>query len=163
MPANFPDSPTVNQTYTYGTTTWRYTGQFWQVTDQTTVATLSAVTSNIVPASNIVYDLGSTTLRWRDLYLSGNTIDLGGTAIKSSAAGISFSNSANAQQTVALTVSSLQIASATGNVVTLQASATGLQTVGTTGNVVATTPGGSSSHVQYNLNGAFAGSANLTF
>ena len=163
MPANFPDSPTVNQTYTYGTTTWRYTGQFWQVTDQTTVATLSAVTSNIVPASNIVYDLGSTTLRWRDLYLSGNTIDLGGTAIKSSAAGISFSNSANAQQTVALTVSSLQIASATGNVVTLQASATGLQTVGTTGNVVATTPGGSSSHVQYNFDGAFAGSANLTF
>lgn len=37
---------------------------------------------NIVPSSNEVYDLGSNSLRWRDLWLSGNTIHLGETQIK---------------------------------------------------------------------------------
>lgn len=39
------------------------------------------VTGNFLPSSNLVYDLGSSNLRWRDIYLSGNTIDLGGTKI----------------------------------------------------------------------------------
>jgi hypothetical protein len=123
----------------------------------------TSINASLVPASNVTYDLGSSSLRWRDLYLSGNTIDLGGTAIKSSANGVSFTSVANAAAAVPLTVSSLQIASATGNVVTLQATATGLQTVGTTGNVVATTPGGSSGQLQYNLDGAFAGAANVVY
>lgn len=46
---------------------------------------LSAVAQDIIPAANITYDLGSANLRWRDLYLSGNTIDLGGAKIKSDA------------------------------------------------------------------------------
>ena len=37
---------------------------------------------NIVPGSNISYDLGSSTNRWRDIYLSGSTIDLSGTKIQ---------------------------------------------------------------------------------
>lgn len=36
---------------------------------------------NLVPSLHETYDLGSTNLRWRDLYLSGSTIDLGGTKI----------------------------------------------------------------------------------
>jgi len=32
---------------------------------------------SLVPSTNITYDLGSSSLRWRDLYLSGNTIHLG--------------------------------------------------------------------------------------
>jgi len=36
---------------------------------------------HLVPLTNETYDLGSSTLRWRDLYLSGSTIDLGGTII----------------------------------------------------------------------------------
>jgi len=35
------------------------------------------VGGHLVPSSNITYDLGSATQRWRDLYLSGNTIHLG--------------------------------------------------------------------------------------
>ena len=46
-------------------------------------ANLSSVSSSILPAANVTYDLGSTTLRWRDIYLSGNTIDLGGALITS--------------------------------------------------------------------------------
>lgn len=37
---------------------------------------------NVVPRSNVIYDLGTSNLRFRDLFLSGNTIDLGGTKIK---------------------------------------------------------------------------------
>ena len=39
------------------------------------------VAGNIVPSACNVYDLGTSDLRWKDLYLSGNTIDLGGTRI----------------------------------------------------------------------------------
>jgi hypothetical protein len=46
---------------------------------------LSAVAQDIVPAANITYDLGTATHRWRDIYLAGNTIDLGGAQIKSDA------------------------------------------------------------------------------
>lgn len=42
---------------------------------------LSAVAQHIVPAEADVYDLGSEDLRWRDLYLSGNTLYIGGIAI----------------------------------------------------------------------------------
>jgi hypothetical protein len=96
-------------------------------------ANLASVSSSIVPAANVTYDLGSSEFRWRDLFLSGNTIDLGGTAIKSSANGVSFTSAANADVVVPLTVSAIQISSA-GNVVTLQATAGGLQTVGSDGN-----------------------------
>ena len=42
---------------------------------------LSTVSQHILPSTTEVYDLGSSTYRWRDLYLSGSTIDLGGTKI----------------------------------------------------------------------------------
>jgi len=31
MPANFPTTPTLNQTYTYAGVTWSWTGNRWQV------------------------------------------------------------------------------------------------------------------------------------
>jgi hypothetical protein len=45
------------------------------------------VSGHIWPSSNLAYDLGSSNLRWRDLYLSGNTIDLGGTFLTRNAEG----------------------------------------------------------------------------
>lgn len=39
------------------------------------------ISGNILPSTTLTYDLGSSTQRWRDIYLSGNTIDLGGTKI----------------------------------------------------------------------------------
>lgn len=46
---------------------------------------LSSVAQNIVPSTDITYDLGSSTKRWKDLYLSGSTINLGGALIKADA------------------------------------------------------------------------------
>jgi len=37
------------------------------------------VGGNILPSAHETYDLGSSSLRWNDLYLSGETINLGGT------------------------------------------------------------------------------------
>jgi hypothetical protein len=37
--------------------------------------------NHFVPSTTEIYDLGSETFRWRSLYLSGSTIDLGGTLI----------------------------------------------------------------------------------
>lgn len=46
------------------------------------------VASSLLPSSNVVHDLGSDTLRWRDLYLSGNTINLGGQLISQHTDGV---------------------------------------------------------------------------
>lgn len=35
------------------------------------------ISSNVSPSANVTYDLGSPNYRWRDLWLSGNTINLG--------------------------------------------------------------------------------------
>ena len=44
-------------------------------------ADLSNVTQSILPSNDISFDLGSETKRWKDLYLSGNTIYLGDQAL----------------------------------------------------------------------------------
>ena len=41
------------------------------------------VTGDIIPSANIAYDLGSSSKKFRDLYLSGATIHLGDTDLKS--------------------------------------------------------------------------------
>ena len=43
---------------------------------------LSAVSQNIVPDTTEARGLGTTTKRWKDLYLSGDKIDLGGAIIR---------------------------------------------------------------------------------
>ncbi len=53
-------------------------------------ANLSAVAGNILPAGNLIYDLGSDTQRWRDLYLSGNSIRLGGATLSSTGSAINL-------------------------------------------------------------------------
>ena len=57
-------------------------------TDNVAVISANGVTvaGNLLPSANVTYDLGSATYRWRDLYLSGNTINLGGATIKTDAA-----------------------------------------------------------------------------
>jgi len=42
---------------------------------------------DFLPAANITYNLGSSSFRWKDLFLSGNTIDLAGSTISSDGTG----------------------------------------------------------------------------
>ena len=58
------------------------------------------VTGHIIPSADITYDLGSSTKRFRDLYLSGNTINLGGTAISSTDDSLVVATAVRPQNTV---------------------------------------------------------------
>ena len=49
---------------------------------------------DIIPALDTIYDLGSPTERFRDIYLSGNSISLGEVIISSNASGLELSDSA---------------------------------------------------------------------
>ena len=40
------------------------------------------VTGHVLPTANVTYDLGSDSLRWRDLYLAGNTIVMGNLTLR---------------------------------------------------------------------------------
>ena len=44
-------------------------------------ANLSSFSGNIIPSANSVYSLGSITNQWHHLYVSSNTIYIGGTAL----------------------------------------------------------------------------------
>lgn len=45
----------------------------------------ATITGHLIPGTNITYDLGSASYRFRDLYLSGSTIDLGGATMTTDA------------------------------------------------------------------------------
>ena len=55
--------------------------------DQWTFGTETLETGHILPAAHEIYDLGSSTKAWKDLYLSGNSIFLGGLQISSTTGG----------------------------------------------------------------------------
>jgi len=53
-----------------------------------------AATGHIIPALDSAFDLGSVTHKFKDLFLSGSTINLGGTKLKSTSNGVEISDSA---------------------------------------------------------------------
>lgn len=58
------------------------------------------VNTSIVPAANVTYDLGSTALRWKDLYLSGSSIILGDATISSTSGTLSTGNTSTSDLSV---------------------------------------------------------------
>ena len=51
---------------------------------------LTGSVGNIIPSQNNYYDLGSSAFRWKDLYLSGNTLYIGGATISATGATITL-------------------------------------------------------------------------
>jgi len=81
-------------------------------TDLGAAANLESIPSSVIPSSNVTYDLGSTEKSWRDLYLSGNTIFLGGNQItKEDDGSIRFADNAN--NDVSLQVATINVTSNT--------------------------------------------------
>jgi hypothetical protein len=61
----------------------------------------TTVSGHLIPDTNITYDLGSSTNRFRDIYLDGTTINLGGTELKKNDAGdIEFKSGSNFKKLV---------------------------------------------------------------
>ena len=81
----------------------------------TTALTLA---TNLLPSANITYDLGSTTQRWKDLWLSNSTIYLGNAQISANATSLIFTNPAGGQTVLAGATASITGAtvSASGNI-----------------------------------------------
>jgi len=74
-----------------------------QVLETGVVRADGTVTGNIVPDTDVTYDLGSSSKKFKDLYLSGNTITLGNQTISSSASGISTSGNITSAGTIQAT------------------------------------------------------------
>jgi len=85
MPIQFPANPALNQQHITGGKTWVWNGVNWAASQSAgAAANLLSVGTSVLPGANVAYDLGRADLRWRDIYLSGNSIDLGGALITSS-------------------------------------------------------------------------------
>ena len=52
------------------------------------VLDFTSLSTNIIPSASEVYDLGSPTFRWRDLYLAGSSLYLGSAQITADLAGV---------------------------------------------------------------------------
>lgn len=76
MAVNFPDSPSNGDSFTSNGIVYVYnsTTTAWQ---KSYTSVPPVVTGHVIPDANETYDLGSTTQRFRDLYLSGNSITIG--------------------------------------------------------------------------------------
>ncbi|MCP4868836.1 MAG: hypothetical protein GY898_08965, partial [Proteobacteria bacterium] len=71
------------------TATPHFSGAYADLTGKPTLLTNldGTVKQDIIPDTNIAYDIGSDTKRFKDLYLSGNTISLGSALMSASSSG----------------------------------------------------------------------------
>lgn len=84
---NFPDSPSNGDNFTANGIVYIYNSTKGVWAKQSTTAP-PVVNGHVLPNANEVYDLGSSTQRFRDIYLSGNTIYLGDTALSVDESGV---------------------------------------------------------------------------
>jgi len=79
MATNFPNSPANGDTHTAAGTTYVYdaTNSVWNRQGSSGGFDPASVSESLIPDANETYDLGSSTNKFRDLYLSGNSITLG--------------------------------------------------------------------------------------
>lgn len=53
MPIDFPNNPSLNQTFTDGTTTWRYNGVAWDILPSTSPVFTNVTTTNLTVSGNL--------------------------------------------------------------------------------------------------------------
>jgi PPE-repeat protein len=73
---------------------------------------------NVLPSANVTYDLGTTTQRWKDLWLSNSTIYLGNSQISANATAVVITNPAGGTTVLQGATPSVTgaVVSASGNV-----------------------------------------------
>jgi hypothetical protein len=88
------------------------------------------MTGNITPTANITYDLGTTTNRWKDIWLANSTIYLGNSQISANATSLILTNPSGGQ-----TVLSGASPAITGATVSVTGNITGGNLSVSTGNI----------------------------
>jgi hypothetical protein len=88
----FPTNPTNGQTAIVGNIAYEYNSSWgtWSrqagatnsitanyITASKTLTVTGNIGSHLIPSANVTYDIGTANRRWKDLYLSGQTIYLG--------------------------------------------------------------------------------------
>ena len=132
------------------------TGGLISATGNITAGNLSVsgnVLSNLLPVSNVTYDLGSTSQRWRDLWLSNSTIYLGNAQISANADAIIITNPDGGA-----TVLQGASPSITGNVVSVSGNITGGNIL--TGGLISAT--GNITGANYLTSGLISATGNIT-
>ena len=83
MAINFPDSPSNGDTHVVGSKTFVYnsTTTSWSVQGGASVD-ITSITGDILPDADSSRSLGSASKKWKDLYISGDTINLGGIKLR---------------------------------------------------------------------------------
>jgi hypothetical protein len=82
------------------------------------------MTGNVMPTATETYDLGSSTMRFRELYLSGNTIYLGSNLISVNEAGQVDVGNVYAENFIGLNLTATNITAGTANITNLSVSGT---------------------------------------
>ena len=126
----------------------------WDETyDEWTTSGQPLRSGHMLPETDVTYDLGSTSLKWRDLYLSGSTIKLGSATISDSGGAISSSGGFSGNATTASAWETARTLSLTGAV-------TGSASIDGSGNVSLTTT--ATSDPVITLTGDVTGSGTMT-
>jgi len=83
MAINFPDSPSNGDTHAVGSKTFVYnsTTTSWSVQSGASVD-ITSIAGDILPDADSSRSLGSASKKWKDLHLSGSTINLGNIKLK---------------------------------------------------------------------------------
>ena len=122
----FPTNPTIGDTFTTGSKSYRWDGNVWSRSTDSLLTTANITESGsnffysntrvknylgnidgpLVPASDEGFNLGTSAKKWANLFLSGNTLVLGQTKIESSGDGSIAIKSTNAQVTTAISFAS---------------------------------------------------------
>jgi hypothetical protein len=98
--------------------------------DLGSAANLESISTNLIPSANVTFDIGTSELAWRDLYLSGNTIHLGGNKISTTSNTVTIAGTDG--QPVRLVTDSIAIGDVAGGTATVLKSVSGkLNTVST--------------------------------
>ena len=90
-------------------------------TETLTNKTLGATTisGHLTPSANVTYDLGTSSLRFRDIYLSGTTIDLGGAKLTNDGSdNLDIKDGAGNRKTIR--ASSIELVDSTGKIMRLE-------------------------------------------
>lgn len=93
-------APTANQTLLWNSATSNFIpGTITGYSNVDVTSHLASFDGHIIPAANVTYDLGSATNRFRDLYISGNTISLGDVQLSANNGGLAVTSNSGGGST----------------------------------------------------------------